>query len=481
MDADTRSIRKFPWAYPESSVVLASGEEGVLGRGSYGEVRRATWCGMQVACKRLHNFGADGSAESQAKLTDEMSLLATLRHPNLVLFLGVLYDDATQAPTSILTEMLPYSLYDLLEVHKVRLEVAEVLDVAMDIAQALTYLHSHEPAIVHRDLSAKNVLMGYGRAKVADLGQAKMLEDVNSHAQANTTMPGAMAYSAPEVLTGVYDKSIDVFSFGVLLVQLVTGEFPRIDRRRDQLQAALARCPFLAPVIERCLHLQPQDRPAISDIVVFLKGAMDKPRLYNQDANQCGDVGVLAKRSIRHTIDNQLKETRQQLAVSEKRLLAAEGRLKAEMLRADQTQEQLQQRLQSEAQLNEQMATLREQLAAVRSDLDDARAVRQQTARAQQEATEKLSALEQQLAEQTKAFATANEELKTSHKRCSELQQNLQAAQAQKRDLEQTYAHALKGAEEMRAQLNMQLEATRELDVQLAQTLHRWQAEQLSR
>src|SRR3546814_204437 len=104
----------------------------------------------------------------------------------------------------------------------------------MDIAQALKYLHSHDPAIVHRDLSSKNGLMGYGRAKLSDLGQAKMLADVNSHAHANTTMPGAMAYSAPEVLTGIYDKYIDVFSFGVLVVQLLTNEFPRIDRRREQ-------------------------------------------------------------------------------------------------------------------------------------------------------------------------------------------------------------------------------------------------------
>lgn len=228
------------WAYPLTDVTIDETEGGVLGRGAYGTVRVALWNGVRVAAKQLHALSlgdADGEErELMSALVREMSVLSQLRHPNLVLFLGVSFDPATATPQAILTELLPHSLYDLLETKKMLLSVVEVCYICNDIASALAFLHGRSPPVVHRDLSARNVLIDrQGRAKVADLGQAKVLGGTHHSHSRNSSMPGAMAYAAPEVLTGRYHEAIDLFSFGVLLAQCITGEFPRIDKREQQV------------------------------------------------------------------------------------------------------------------------------------------------------------------------------------------------------------------------------------------------------
>jgi len=149
-------ILSHSWAYPSDQIVVVQSEDGVLGRGTFGEVRVASWCGMKVAAKTLHALrpvrdgslpnnnesGAFLSPEDVGNLLEEFSVLSQLRHPNLVLFLGVTVDASTQLPRAILTELLPHSLYDLLETHKCQLEQHEVLGLARDALHALSFLHS---------------------------------------------------------------------------------------------------------------------------------------------------------------------------------------------------------------------------------------------------------------------------------------------------------------------------------------------------
>lgn len=133
-------------------------------------------------------------------LVREMSICSRLRHPNLVLFLGVTYDPLSLQLQSIVTEILPFSMYDLLETKNIRFDSHEVSAMACDVANALAYLHERKPPVVHRDISARNVLVDHqGRAKLSDLGQAKVLSGVHSASlrTQNTTMPGCMSYSAP--------------------------------------------------------------------------------------------------------------------------------------------------------------------------------------------------------------------------------------------------------------------------------------------
>ena len=140
--------------------------------------------------------GADAAAAAATAtgLKQEMDVLASLRHPNLVMFLGVCCDPRTNVPTMILTELMTCSLYDVLETHKTILNLGEILDIASDVSIGLSYLHAHEPSIIHRDISSKNVLLRGNRAKIADLGQAKVFSKSSSStsnsSSALTGMPG---------------------------------------------------------------------------------------------------------------------------------------------------------------------------------------------------------------------------------------------------------------------------------------------------
>ncbi|CAM9920296.1 unnamed protein product, partial [Hapterophycus canaliculatus] len=252
----------------------------------------------RVAAKQLHalseaqgteTLSAEQAAEVRQDLLHEMGLLASLRHPNLLLFLGVTYDAETHDPRSIITELMPSSIYDLLETRGLSLEQCEVLDMAVDIASGLTYIHGQSPVIVHRDLSSRNVLYDGRTAKLADLGQAKAM-GVASAAMGSrqTAMPGAMVYAAPEVLTGRYSSSIDVFSFGVLLAQLITSEYPRLDKRKEQVAEAGNRFPLVKPLLESCLNLHAEDRPAAAEALCSLESLRADPCAYRPAEHGAG-------------------------------------------------------------------------------------------------------------------------------------------------------------------------------------------------
>lgn len=151
------------WMFPLKEVQIT---DVILGKGAYGEVRIGKWRNISVAVKRLHQnvditIDSENNQEMLHGFKQEMDILSKLRHPNLVLFLGACCDSSvSNFPTVLLTELLPCSLYDILEVNKIKLSMAEILDISLDITQGLHYLHSYDPAIIHRDISSKNILIG---------------------------------------------------------------------------------------------------------------------------------------------------------------------------------------------------------------------------------------------------------------------------------------------------------------------------------
>ena len=98
-----------------------------------------------------------------------------------------------------------------------------------DVALALSYLHQHSPPVIHRDLSANNVLLTPGMtAKISDLGVAKILDLNPSQMRTMTQTPGTWCYMPPEALVPRprYSTKVDVFSFGVMMVHLFSGQWP---------------------------------------------------------------------------------------------------------------------------------------------------------------------------------------------------------------------------------------------------------------
>ncbi|KAM3279618.1 hypothetical protein ACQJBY_046780 [Aegilops geniculata] len=186
--------------------------------------------GSQVAVKRARKLNGQYLS---AELARELETLQKIEHQNLVRFLGFFEQ---KEETLIVVEYVDNgSLREHLDESRgTGLELAQRLNIAIDVAHAVTYLHEYaDRAVIHRDIRSSNVLLtGALAAKVAGFGLARVAGDGEEATHVTTQVVGTAGYVDPEYLGTLQltDKS-DVYSFGVLLVELVTGR-PPIERRR---------------------------------------------------------------------------------------------------------------------------------------------------------------------------------------------------------------------------------------------------------
>ena len=246
------------WMVERGEIQLTQRE---LGRGGWAAVKVAEFRGLQVAAKCLHAIII--SDYNRQLFVREMSIAAKLRHPNLVQFIGA----TLEGEPVILTELMASSLRAVLE--RGPLEPAHITSVARDVARALNYLHLTRPdPILHRDVSSANVLLNPGPggrwlAKLSDYGSA------NFTRQVRTAGPGNPSYAAPEAaVPSQQSPKMDVFSFGVLLVEMATRRFPDKDDLAAQIR--LVTVPRLPELIRRCTNANPSRRPDIRDVLTQL-------------------------------------------------------------------------------------------------------------------------------------------------------------------------------------------------------------------
>lgn len=218
-------IRLDRTAFTYSDILKATGkfsEDRIIGKGGFGTVYRGVLPdGRQVAVKKLQREGLEGEREFRA----EMAVLSGngfgWPHPNLVTLYGWCLDGSEKI--LVYEYMEGGSLEDLIS-DRTRLTWRRRLDIAIDVARALVFLH-HEcyPAIVHRDVKASNVLLDKeGKALVTDFGLARVVGAGDSHV--STTVAGTVGYVAPEYgQTWHATTKGDVYSFGVLAMELATG------------------------------------------------------------------------------------------------------------------------------------------------------------------------------------------------------------------------------------------------------------------
>ena len=194
-------------------------ETGVeLGRGSYAAVYTVEYKGLTCAAKIFHPT-LYHQEYAIGRFQEECALLSRLKHPNIVQFLGV-YEKGSEV-------VLPALVMECLDQYGV-LPNEIGYSILKDVALALSYLHQHDPPIIHRDLSANNVLLTRGMtAKISDLGMAKHLFPTSLN-QTLTETPGNANYMPPEtkVANPCYDTKVDVFSYGVLMIHLFTAQWP---------------------------------------------------------------------------------------------------------------------------------------------------------------------------------------------------------------------------------------------------------------
>ena len=260
-------------------ITIDTTPQGTLGSGAFGAVYRANLNGTSVAVKVLHNVLV--SEYNMQLVMKEFGIMKRVRHPNIVQFLGAIEPAERGHPPSLVMEALECSLSDLL--HSTidvanRLTIREWLDVAIDITRGVAHLHAI--GIMHRDLKSENVLIDERmRAKVSDLGTAAVVAHSMS---TNLVSPN---FLAPERLRGDtrYTSKADVYSLGVTMLEMATGEAADVDRRSSHLVSAtrsfegrgddssMSLSRSLTSLIRRCVSEEADQRPSSQEALAELE------------------------------------------------------------------------------------------------------------------------------------------------------------------------------------------------------------------
>ena len=259
-----------------------------IGSGAYGSVEEGEVPGATCVVRKLHFIFQDCS---DAEFVEGCGLLSSLRHPHVVQFLGISPLRGSRVPALVM-ELLSTSLHNFIETRS-DIPLGLKHSVLYDVSRGISYLHSHSPPIVHRDLSARNVLLNSAMLAKIDLGVARILPSLR--APGITKAPDACTYMPPEVLDddSLYDVKIDIFSLGVVAIFTLAECFPQkllpstyseagrrvflrneLERREEYMQQVYSqfhRDHPLVQMIAQCLNNFPGHRPTIEQVIQLLK------------------------------------------------------------------------------------------------------------------------------------------------------------------------------------------------------------------
>ena len=289
-----------------------------IGGGAYGTVDEVAFP-VAAAAKTIHPILQGSPCKATGEFVRECQLMSTLRHPNIVQFLGVAFFPGSPLPALVMERLLT-SLHDLLapdwppprdavpplSFFSMNLKCS----VLQDVARGLAYLHERSPPLIHRSLSARDVLLNSGMvAKIADFGSARIMPSVRATA-IMTKCPGPFIYMPPEAMEpsksnkekAEYGSSLDIFSLGVVTIFTISETFPcdplaptyideksgllvlrtELERRSEYMtfvQKKLRACgqlradhPFIR-LIQQCLQNIPTKRPSIHEVQRLLEEA----------------------------------------------------------------------------------------------------------------------------------------------------------------------------------------------------------------
>ena len=255
-----------------------------LGQGAYGDVVEVEYKGKYYAAKK---YRMSEAVNNLGAFSREHEILARIRHPNIVPYYGIC-KLASDKSTVIVMERMDKNLNIFL---RDELKFDEKCQILHDIAKGLHHLHSQEPAIIHRDLTAGNVLLtSNGVAKISDFGNSRMV-DLFATPELLTSSPGTLDSMPPEALEGgEYDDKLDIFSYGHLAIHIIIQRRPHpllrpvytvggkyvprteVERRQRYLGQVKSKLegggqnPLFILLI-RCLQNEPHPRPTCKDIL----------------------------------------------------------------------------------------------------------------------------------------------------------------------------------------------------------------------
>ncbi|XWS62345.1 hypothetical protein CRYUN_Cryun06bG0003100 [Craigia yunnanensis] len=259
-----------------------------LGSGTFGTVYHGKWRGTDVAIKRIKKSCFTGRSSEQERLTVEFwreaDILSKLHHPNVVAFYGVVQDGPGGTLATVTEYMVNGSLRHVLLSRGRQLDRRKRLIIAMDAAFGMEYLHSKN--IVHFDLKCDNLLVNLKDpvrpiCKVGDFGLSKIKRNTLVTGGVRGTLP----WMAPELLNGSSSKvseKVDVFSFGIVLWEILTGEEPYANMHYGAIIGGIVSNTLRPPVpsfcdpewkllMEQCWAPDPVVRPSFTEIARRLR------------------------------------------------------------------------------------------------------------------------------------------------------------------------------------------------------------------
>ncbi|XP_012440772.1 serine/threonine-protein kinase STY46 [Gossypium raimondii] len=217
----------------------------VIGQGSTADIYRGIWRGLEVAVKCIYPDFFEKNENGVSFFAQEVETLSKQHHRFILQLMGACLEPPIQG--WIVTEFLSMTLKDWLHGpgnnrRKERViplpPLQERLNKAVEIAQAMQYLHEQKPKVIHRDLKPSNIFLDDAKhVRVADFGHARFLSDEE---MALTGETGTFVYMAPEVIRcEPYNEKCDVYSFGIILNELITGNYPYTETNYGPAKIAL--------------------------------------------------------------------------------------------------------------------------------------------------------------------------------------------------------------------------------------------------
>jgi len=295
------------------------------GEGSFASVSKGTWLGMKCA-KKTFNYKIENSndlkafIETEDVFKQEVNTLAKLNHPNIIKFLGHgMTMEKTKWKRFIVMELMERNLSEMIDElsnggNHVPFTYAEAIDVMMQVAKAMCYLH--EQGIIHRDLKPENVLvsssnvepLGIGKCmyvKVADFGLSKVNFDPSNPSMLSKEKAGTTIYRAPEMdsIGAIQSYKADVYSFGIMCSKILSGKCPFEGIHKCELQDKVkgGLRPYmpinfidLVSLINECWNWDAHKRPGFPQICERLKNLK---------------IHILSNTLVEPTYDNMVPQT----------------------------------------------------------------------------------------------------------------------------------------------------------------------------
>ena len=273
-----------------------------VGEGAFGEVYLGYWNKKKVAIKKYffvkkykdhQNKNFYNLKAILIKYIKEINIISNLRHPNLVLYMGAslssnhnCYLVMEFVNNGNLFEFLHQGSYNS-EGNYQKYDLLFTTNLALEIALAVKYLHCRN--ITHCDLKSTNVLLDNNyHVKITDFGVSKMVNILYENSQEIRGKFGTTHWMAPEIMKRLkYEEASDVFSYGMILYEIITGEIPYYGLQPNQIIGLVADCrkivqipentsnPYLRKLVIECLKYDTEDRPCFEEIIYYLEKVVD--------------------------------------------------------------------------------------------------------------------------------------------------------------------------------------------------------------